>query len=463
MELKQQEDSLNRTITDIRQLYREQPENRETLSNEILNLESQIFEIRSRKGAVAAKLGTIEQEYVISALTSPAKEDQLDAEASLAIPDPPIPSKANLVYNALFSEVLPAADYSGLLNAQEFEERVLRAIIEYRVLYQELVTEATLYAEAETAAEAEEIYARYDSLLIACADHSATIENLWNNVYDNKTYAYNYLLDRFDNRRLLSRFESESAEARLNITDAKPHSMSGVIVEYANEKPSLLRYELSIAQAYNMAEAVDSLRRVIAEFEPSRLNFSAISVEERTFIDYEDLVNSSTPIYNTRNPISPLHIYPKGTIYRIFITSYLRAQAPSLFRGLNPIGYVVTDTGSYQYYGGAYRTQTEAEEALPMVRRLGFRSPEVAVWVNGEQRLVSEESPAANRIEITTSREALNENIRSLAEEKELSRVLSPDGGYIFTIGTFGSIEDAERMIDAIRSEDESLAVEIIE
>jgi len=462
-ELKQQEDSLSSITADFRQLYRDQLENREAIGNEILDLEGRIFEIRIRKGSVAARLGAIEQEYVIGALTSPSGEERPEAETPPALSDLPRPSERNLVYNALFNDILLEDDYNGLIEAQELEERVSRAIREYAILYGELVAEATLYAEAETAAEAELIYLRYDSLLMACADHSATIDRLWHSIYDNKTYAYNYLLDRLDNRRLLSRFESEAAEARRNIAAARSRSISEATVEYANEKPLLLRYELSIAQAYDMTEAVDSLRMVIAEFDPLRLNFPAIYVEERTFIDYQGLTNSSTPVYNTRNPIPPLHIYPRGTVYRVFITSYLRPQAPSLFRGLNPIGYVVTDTGSYQYYGGAYRTQAEAEEALPMVRRLGFSSPSVVVWVNGEQRFISNDSPIAYRIEITTSRDALGENIRSLAEGKEISRVLSPEGGYIFTIGTFSSMEEAERLAYTIRLEDTDLAVEVIE
>ncbi|MEG1842132.1 MAG: SPOR domain-containing protein, partial [Alistipes sp.] len=69
--LQQREDSIVNSVNTIRQQFRDNPDNRQQYTKDILALEEQIFKIRNAKGRLIDRISTIEQEWVISNLDMP--------------------------------------------------------------------------------------------------------------------------------------------------------------------------------------------------------------------------------------------------------------------------------------------------------------------------------------------------------------------------------------------------------
>lgn len=67
------EDSIVNAVERMRRRLREDPSRRQEFSQEILQLESRIFEIRNAKGRLIDRINTIEQEWVLANLDGAAQ------------------------------------------------------------------------------------------------------------------------------------------------------------------------------------------------------------------------------------------------------------------------------------------------------------------------------------------------------------------------------------------------------
>ena len=114
-QLQIREDSIVNAVERMRRQLREDPGKRQQYSQEILLLESKIFEIRNAKGRLIDRINTIEQEWVLSNLDA-GGAGGAPHRTSAAIPDSL--KVRNLVCNPWFGEQLPAADYAALRRAQ---------------------------------------------------------------------------------------------------------------------------------------------------------------------------------------------------------------------------------------------------------------------------------------------------------------------------------------------------------
>ena len=116
-QLQIREDSIVNAVECARQQLREDPANRQRYSQEILELESRIFEVRNAKGRLIDKINTIEQEWVLANLNGAAQQPAEPAAESPAGAIPDSLKVRNLVFNPYFREQLPEADYAALRRA----------------------------------------------------------------------------------------------------------------------------------------------------------------------------------------------------------------------------------------------------------------------------------------------------------------------------------------------------------
>lgn len=121
-QLQIREDSIVNAVERMRRQLREDPGKRQQYSQEILQLESRIFEIRNAKGRLIDRINTIEQEWVLASLNGAAQQPAASAEKSPAEAVPDSLKVRNLVDNLYFREHLPAEDYAALRDAQRQED-----------------------------------------------------------------------------------------------------------------------------------------------------------------------------------------------------------------------------------------------------------------------------------------------------------------------------------------------------
>ena len=378
--LQVREDSVTTVIGRVRQRLREDPAQRAACAAEILRCEEQLFSIRTERGRLTDRINTLEQEWVLANLDLGRPEVTGTAEIA---PVPDSLQRADLVQNAFFRDQLPSTDYRALLSAQRYERTALElaaacadnyaAIEELKIAYD------TITVEEPAAA----LYERYRTLQGLNRTLCDSLRRVWSGVYDNKSYAYAYVLDKLDRDDLLTRTEDQAASVRRQMASERGRYYADEVTDYVLQKQALLDCEAEVAGALGLTEARDSLVRAAAALSSMDYRLPKLFIEERTFLEYEPIGFVSPAKYNASIHIPEVKIYERGTIYRILLGTYTnRTNGGYLFKGAYPLGYEKTE-GKYAYYAGGFRTLAEASEAQAEMKRRGFRRPEIVVWNDG--------------------------------------------------------------------------------
>lgn len=460
--LQSREDSVVGAVERMRLQLRENPAEGRALAEEILELENRIFEIRTAKGRLIDRINTIEQEWVLANLDAAAPAAEPAAPALPAIPESQ--KVRNLVDNGYFRDELPAADYAALLEAQRLEPQAWEYAGRYLANYETLDQLAESYREAAVEDEAVEIYARYTALTDMNRRLADSLAGVWNYIFDNKSYAYGYLLDKLGREDLLVRQEEESARTARTMTALSGETVSDEVADYFLRKQLLTGYETAMAELLGFDRAADSLRGEAGRLRTIEYCRPPQELRERYFLVYEELSFPAKSPYDAQHPIPECRIYSRGTIYRILLGTFQTKRPVATFRGAAPLYRSVGESGRWSYYAGGFATRQEAEQAQALLRKRGFARPEIVVWNDGVYRNVSVDGEAAEetfRIEIAAPGPLSEEIRRAIAEtapEADVSRA-----GQKFVVGMFDDRAVAERVAAAVRRAAPELELKIVE
>ena len=130
------------------------------------------------------------------------------------------------------------------------------------------------------------------------------------------------------------------------------------------------------------------------------------------------------------------------------------------------MAYLRSEDGKWIYYAGGYPSVDALEKHLQTVKKLGFRTADVAAWIDGTyagSRVEIEELKSKSYTIEISGADALPENVRrviaQMSEGNELSRV----GKSTYLVTGFRSREAAELVVRGIVSADSSLKVAVAE
>lgn len=462
--LQQREDSIVNAVAGLRERLREDPAQRQRYSQEILQLESRIFEIRNAKGRLIDRINSIEQEWVLANLNgavptqNPARND-----SPAGIPDSL--KCRNLVDNLYFREHLAEADYAALREAQRLEPRAAEFVERYFANHATLGELAEAYAAVQTEAEAMEIFGRLKALEGVNHALADSLAKVWNYIFDNKNYAYGYILDELGREEILAREEEELARATRQLSELRGTTASDAVADYFLRKRVMVDYEGAVAGELALDAARDSLRGVAEQIGAVEFRLPRIDVAERYFLDYDSVAFSSKPKYTYQNPIPECKVYANGTIYRILLGTFNTKRAAATFRGAYPLFYLIDEEGKWNYYTGGFATLEEAETAQKLLKEHGFIRPEVVVWNDGVMRNLSRDPVAQEisyRVEITGT-DALSDGVKQVIAETAAGHELSRVGQQLFVVGGFVDRAVADRLAEALRSADPALEIKVVE
>lgn len=461
-QLQVREDSIMHVVSGMRHRLHDEPDNRQRYTQEILRLESLIFDLRTAKGRLIDRINAIEQEWVLANLNS-ASASEPSSAAEVSIPDSL--KVRNLVYNSYFRDCLAPEDYAALRRAQRMEPQAVDYVNRFLVNHGTATDLAEAYAAARTEGEALEIHDRFEALERQNAGLADSLSTLWNYIYDNKSYAYSYVLDRLGEEEILSREEELAARASRQMTTLRGETASDAVADYFLRKRVIVDYEEQVARVLGLTAAADSLRGVAGQLETVDFRLPKVRIAERSFLDYDTVAFSSHPKYTYQNPIPECKVYANGTIYRILLGTFNTKRAAATFRGAYPLFYLINDEGKWCYYAGGFATLAEAEAAQALLKKRGFVRPEIVVWTDGAARNLSLDPEAAKvtyRVEITGT-DALSDEVKGViaatGEGYELSRV----GSQLFVVGAFDDRAVADRLAESIRQTDAALEVKVAE
>lgn len=206
---------------------------------------------------------------------------------------------------------------------------------------------------------------------------------VWGYVYDNKSYAYDYILDKLNCREQQARQQKALDDVRRQMSAAQAEGLVDALPDYYIRKCYLTDYEREIARLLGLGLASDSLKRVALQLQTIDFRLPKPEITERYFLDYEP-VEFVAGRYTYKKPIPDCPVYEHGVIYRILLGEYKYKQNISIFRNASPLYVLKTDAGRYRYFAGGFATKAEAVDAQELLRTKGFRRPELVVWYDGE-------------------------------------------------------------------------------
>lgn len=474
--LQQREDSIQNVIAKTREEFA-QRNNTDSLTNEqidiftsqILNLEEQIFELRQQRGDVITELNNIEQEYILAHMFAPAPETETTEESIEETIITPVEQRM-LIHNDIFRRSLTDEDYAELESAQREDEQMVALCNDFQSLYTKFENTTRDYMETTSESVADSLFSVYHSLKREIATLNDAIDSQWAHIIDTKYYAYGYILEKGFRYDLLDNSSEQFSEMQQRCAEKDGLYVSDAIMHYAIGHPTLLDFEIAVAEDLGLQQAADSLHSAKRDFVAPNYRQEMVELERRLFIDYEPIIIGRTNYYTNSNPVPPLKVYERGTIYRILLGKFRSKQPMTLFKGVQPL-FITTEEDLYCYYAGGYATLKEAEEAQLFLREKGFKKPEICRWRDGEMINIDtiEEEDDDNTTPLVGSRyivmlecdtidEALRQTITTISPDKVISR-----RGAQFAIGTFTDYAEATALLTALAEQHPDVSATIVE
>ena len=463
-------DSVAEVLAEHRANYARNESMREKLTPTILTLEMEVVRLQAEYEQIVA---TISQSAVKEALTAyndarkelrTKKKTQpvVEEKRSAYTPDK-ARMKRDLVANDYFAERLSEGDYMGLCDAQKREQKVREVVEQYFAKYGELLALQRRYMEVTTREEADEQAKLFAAKRGEMASLEEAIASMWSSLYFNKIYAYDLLMEREGNTSMLDFSAEAAARAEREINENTDLYESNALVGYYARKKALTEYEMQIASTLSLTTSRDSLRLVASELKNRDYRLSKLSLQRRSFIEYEDIEVKTPTIYNSKNPVPRTKVYDYGTVYRIRVGLFSKRPNISALRGVMPLSYTdAYNNGLYAYFVGGFRTEQEAKEGADYLKKLGFREPIIAVWVDGEYYPTLEEMrrlESQYNVEISgvpTLTDEMKSLILSHKSDCTISRI-----GSTFVVGTFEGKSAAEAVVADLKAANGEIEVAI--
>lgn len=443
------------------------PEQYNAFSDRIIELEQQIFDIRTMRGDVIARINDLAQEWVLQQINAPTMQEEMLAEEEVV----ELLKYRNLVDNHCLKDVLGNVDYAELLEAHNEDAAMDDLLARFRIAYKGMSDTAERYAKTDKESEAEKLFAKFGELKSSADELAAEIERRWNHVLDTKYYAYGYVLECNNKYDLLDSASMEFTDMRRECSAEAGNYAVDAVMHYSLGRPTLRSFEYRFACAMDLKEAADSISTLMSEMEDIEYRYEPLSLERRLFINYQPIIIGRTNFYKESNPIPRLKVYERGTIYRILLGEFRNKQPMTLFKGVQPLYITRNDEGYYQYYAGGFATRREADDAVLFLKDKGFKDPQICRWHNGkmENLNVTERGDGENgniavmgrRYMLMIATDTLSDEVRELisGEAARKSITKGVDG---FMVGTFDSRSEVERLESRI-AQKTSVVTEIIE
>lgn len=457
-QLQMRSDSLVSVMRGLRFDMRDMAERRDTLLRGVVDslsvvlaeAEGELMVLRGQKIKLVDRINAIEQEFLLSSM------DNISGVESQ--------SSSSIYNNEYFRNSLFEEDYQVLMDVHKREAEARDYVVMYVENYDKIKSLYDRYLKATTETESEDIYAEISVAMDENMVLDRRLAKLWTEIFDQKTYVYSYFLEKEGRDDILELTENMTSEARQLQAVASDNCASEAVADYCLQKPVVLNYEMYVAKMLDLPKAIDSLSNAARAVRQIDYRMPVIDVERRSFVDYAAIEFRSRSPYTSSNPVPDCIVYEYGTIYRILLGTYKVRQATSIFRGAVPLCVEVEADGRFSYYAGGLRTLAEAEAAVAVMKKKGFRNPRIVEWVDGQKTNLSELGDGGRisyRIVIKGEEldDSVQELIATMAPDCQVSKVAEDT----FIVGIFGSKAVAQRVADALVKCDETLDVEISE
>ncbi len=456
-----QEDSITVVVESLRKVYRDDPNDATANREQIISLENKLFELRARKASVLDSINIIEQDWV------------LDNMGSVAAPEP---NKATLLDTSndvkhIFESPnvkmnLSDVDYKNLIKSENLEVKAENLSATFVANYDNMLSLSKSYDSVVRQSEAEVIRERFDSLALINVKLLEELDDTWGYIYDNKSFAYSMVMELLGFDDVLQQEAELMRRSQAEISSKQQSTAADALLSYRVQKSSMMEFEISVAQKLGLKNIVDSLTMVAENVSLiEKVSPPELALTERYFIAFESVSFVTKPKYTAANPIPETALYDKGTVYRIFVGAFQVKQPVSTFRNTVPVSHLVNSDNRHAYYIGGFETYAEAVEAQEMLKKRGFRAPQIVEWRDGEQRNLTinpYETNSSYRLDIveaSTLPDGAAELVKTIAPTSSITKV----GTDKFVIMTLDRSSQADSLATQLQQLDPQLKINVSE
>lgn len=481
-EAQMQADTLREKLEKLREKFAdvETAEQRIALEKRVYNVEERMLSAQKQADQLFLKASRIEQEY----LTGKRKPAGKAATSTFSSDNP------TYIYQAQFaSTVFQEAELKQLAKAEELHPELVK-------LRKRGLSQRDAYSDClEQGGDCQQAYA---AMIAAMQQYSARLERY----FEQKYAIYNECMPVAivksgvydDGIREVSATATSHFRAASTIVNHLADEGRDESLFEANllRELGLLRMDYVFAKVWGMSLMENKLAQRIAQFDTELFGSSTINTAadepvvavnlpriERSSDDVSAVgmaVKSTIPddfgvvdtmVYSDSNPIPIIKHQPKGVVYRIQIGAFGTPRQPKFFKNMVPVVGVKAGQVT-KYYIGCLRRYEDAEKALKTVKERGFKDAFIVAWYNGNTVAINRAKQLENEVvkpvlaadeadatqvyavqiagyQVPMPTEELK-TVKALSAGREVSRRVNDQGEYIYSVGSFKTKADAEKL-----------------
>lgn len=487
--LRRAEDSTVSLLASSRALYQSDAENRQKHSLRVLNLESQLYDLRSRIEELTSQVTMLEMRSFEARFSGASAGSGAGSSLNSA------GAAGGVLWGApFFRSNLSGKDLEVIGASGRVQGEVRGIIAEIDSSYGELVQLKKVYDSTSDQDELDRAGVRGNLLLTQIRELDQQIRMLWGKVYNYKMDTFLVLGDKAElDRTTLETLEQESRQVRRQ-EGLSEGSLAPSAEVFDAQRVLVLKHELELAKRLGIRGAVDSLAAAVAAaLSPTSITSSAASsvvvdggvkygavvFAPRSLVVYGEIRKAAGVEYGSVSDIPQVRVPERGVYYTIQVAAMSRpASSVTMFKGMGPLQQQKLASGVYRYMLGGFRTYAEAQKAVNQLYKVGFKAPTMLAWVNGasttavkakglEATVGGSSSSAVSavsagqeisgyKVEVTGAASsdlsmALKNIVQMHSPGKQIMRTAKGEE-LVFTVTSYSSKEEAEVIAQIIRT-----------
>lgn len=462
--LKTSLDSIQNLLKENRTIFENEGQQNDSLSEEIIRLEGEIYDIRGQLNRIGSQLVTLEAQLAKLNI-------QTNNNTGVATSQ-----KKNFLQNTFFTTNLSAKDRELFATTHQKTEAIQTLKMHIDKLYLHLTNLKYDYDQAQDQSTIDSLITAATELKSEIAMLDNQVDTQWNVLYNRKLDNYLVLSDKVGgvDRNQLEALDQLSRQV-LHMQTVGETSLAPNITAYSSQESLLMGYEKLLVDKLKLTAAADSLKTVQLQLKSnsSQSEYPDIQFPYRSLVKYAPITLGNHYPYEDIKDTPQLKLPQKGVYYSVQVALVSgTASSLAIFKGAQPLQVEKTATGQSRYVLGGFKTYDEGISAVKQCYGVGFKNPILVAWVNGlftttaKAKAYQAANPGSDnsayfQIEITSPDPAVAATIKSTLDINSPGKTISrteQNGQLTYIITRFTTIEEAQVIAQIIKTKEQGLS-----
>lgn len=432
----------------------------------IINLENDIYNVRSELSLLGTQIVAIENNYAKSQRAEQSSSKTKTTNIINLIEHPQI--KNNISAKDLLVFNTTTKSNQQLTAIRNSVDDLYEELKELKIQFDKTITQEQVNSAIEKSFKIKE----------EIATENQIFQQTWGKLYNIKLDNYIVIVDKLG---LATRSQLENIDmlgrqtVQAQMVDNQ--NLAPALEQYSAQMKLQIGYEILLAEMLNIDHVVDSLNKTLLKItEPKKM--PDVIFPYRNTLVYGDITIGNHYDYKTLNDI-PLLKTPSAGLYYAVQVALVSGAASSIKIFKNALPIQQEKVGSkMRYVLGGFRTYAETANAVKECYKFGYRAPKAVAWLNGkfvsisvakayEEKNPVEQMADGYKIVIVSETGDIVTDLKFVidihAPGKTISRVSDPKG-FMFTLMQFSNPDEARVIAQIIKTKHNDLiSVDVID